>query len=266
MNTREYKSFDRVADVYDETRSLPDDAERRLTSALHELVRGAAANPLVYEVGIGTGRVTIPLARLGVRIVGSDIAPKMLHVLRAKKTAIDVCLAESAFPPFRSGVFDAVLFAHVLHLVPDVPATLRASVRLLRGGGMIISGSDDPELGLRGQGDAAIQRVAREAAGIEMTSWRPYESALAALEKVLVEAGALESGTASVAWKARTTGRRHLERLARRDFSSAWLIPDEALPLIVAAATPVLDALYGGLDTTIEYDRSFTVRAWTIPG
>lgn len=98
-----------------------------------------------------------------------------------------------------------------------------------------------------------------------MTSWRPYEGALNTLERIVTERGEGGTRTASVSWTARTTARRHLERLARRDFSSAWLIPDDALPSIVARATPVLEELYGGMDATIEYERSFTVRAWEMP-
>ncbi len=154
----------------------------------------------------------------------------MLAVLRAKRTTIAACLAESAYPPFRASVFDVALFAHVLHLVPDVEATVRATIALIRPGGLLISGSDDREMGLRGQGDEAIQRVAREVAGIEMTSWRPYEGALNTLERIIAEPGGEEARTTSVGWTAMTTARRHLERLARRDFSSAWLIPDDALP------------------------------------
>jgi SAM-dependent methyltransferase len=262
----EYKSFDRVADVYDETRSMPAEAERELTDALYGFVEAIAPDVLLYEVGIGTGRVTVPLARRGVRVAGSDIAPKMLQVLRAKRMAIDACLAESAHPPFRAGAFDAVLFAHILHLVPNVDATVRASISVLRPVGRVISGSDDPEMGLRGQGDEAIQRVATEVAGIEMTGWRPYEGALGTLDRLLHEHQTTPTGTATVRWTARTTGRRHLERLTRRDFSSAWLITDDALPAVVASATPVLEELYNGLDTTIEYERSFTVRVWRLPG
>jgi ubiquinone/menaquinone biosynthesis C-methylase UbiE len=263
MSSVEYKSFDRVADVYDETRSMPEHAERELSAALFDILR-ATTDALLYEVGIGTGRITVPLARLGVRIVGSDIAPKMLAVLRSKHASIDACLAESARPPFRAGTFDAVLFAHILHLVPDVDATVRASIGLLKPSGLVISGTDRSREGVRERGDEAIQRVAKAVAGIEMTSWKPYAGALTTLDQFLREWQATPAGESTIRWTAQTTGRRHLERLARRDFSSAWMIPDDALPAVVAAATPVLEELYGGLDTTVEFERSFAVRAWRL--
>src|SRR5690606_39167723 len=44
----------------------------------------AAAGHPVLELGCGTGRVTIPVARAGVEVVGLDNAPAMLDVARRK--------------------------------------------------------------------------------------------------------------------------------------------------------------------------------------
>jgi hypothetical protein len=43
-----------------------------------------------------------------------------------------------------------------------------------------------------------------------------------------------------------------LDRLARKDYSSSWLIPDAALPAVIERVTPQLEKLYGGLDRDIE--------------
>src|SRR5262245_15543552 len=42
------------------------------------------AGPPVLEIGCGTGRILLPIAESGVRIVGLDRAPSMLAVLRQK--------------------------------------------------------------------------------------------------------------------------------------------------------------------------------------
>lgn len=74
-------SFDRAADFYDVTRALPTHIARKLTDAL--VVELAAANAThVLEVGIGTGRISRPLAERGVRVCGVDIALRMLARLR----------------------------------------------------------------------------------------------------------------------------------------------------------------------------------------
>jgi SAM-dependent methyltransferase len=49
----------------------------------------AAAGHAVLELGCGTGRVTVPIARAGVRITGLDASPAMLDVARAKAAGID---------------------------------------------------------------------------------------------------------------------------------------------------------------------------------
>jgi SAM-dependent methyltransferase len=69
---------DRIAEVYDErTRALdPTDA----VTTLARLARGGR----VLELGIGTGRIALPLAERGVRIEGIDASEAMVAKLREK--------------------------------------------------------------------------------------------------------------------------------------------------------------------------------------
>jgi SAM-dependent methyltransferase len=70
---------DRIADVYDElypAGSGVDDAVALLTDL--------AANGAVLELGIGTGRLAVPLAARGVRVTGVDASAAMAEKLRAK--------------------------------------------------------------------------------------------------------------------------------------------------------------------------------------
>ncbi len=170
----ELKSFDRVAHVYDQTRGLPPEAERAIADGIAAAL-GDAKNLL--EVGIGTGRMAAPLAARGVHVTGIDISAAMLAVLRGKRTDIDVILAEGARPPFRAGSFDAALFVHILHLVPDAQATVRAALRVVRPGGLLVSGADDwSREGVRDQADRIIREAVNEATGVEMSGWSvdPY--------------------------------------------------------------------------------------------
>jgi hypothetical protein len=57
-----------------------------------------------------------------------------------------------------------------------------------------------------------------------------------------------------------------IDRLARRDYSSAWLIPDEALAGIVEVVRPRIEALYGGSDVEVAYPRSFSVTVARLKG
>ena len=67
-------------------------------------------------------------------------------------------------------------------------------------------------------------------------------------------------------WTGRGQGRRMLERLARKDYSSSWLIPDEALPGVISRVTPELEVLYGGLDREQEWERALTVTVARLRG
>ena len=67
-----------IADVYDDLYPGCDD------QALDLLEELAAGGP-VLELGIGTGRVALPLTRRGVSVTGIDASPAMVEKLRAKR-------------------------------------------------------------------------------------------------------------------------------------------------------------------------------------
>jgi SAM-dependent methyltransferase len=84
---------DRIADVYDDwygERLLPDDAVAFLAPL--------AAGGRVLELGIGTGRVALPLAACGLDVSGVDASSRMVEKLRAKAggAAIPVVIGDFA--------------------------------------------------------------------------------------------------------------------------------------------------------------------------
>ena len=259
------KSFDRVAHCYDETRGMPPEAARRVSDAIARILRGVSPSPRLIEVGVGTGRMAVPLAEAGVRVTGIDISPNMLGVLREKRRDIDVMLAEASRPPLREAAFDAALFVHILHLVPDAEATLCATARLVRPGGVILFGFDQGRIGQREQADAIIAHAVEEIAHVPIPTRDAHDEARATTERVLGDLGASVSTTIVASWPERARGRTMIERLSRKDYSSSWLIPDAALPAVIDRVTPQLDALYGGLDREIEWTRTFQLLTGRLP-
>src|SRR6185437_15858711 len=83
---------ERVADVYDEWYKPVDTADE--VALLAELAAGGRA----LELGIGTGRVAVPLAAAGVEIHGIDASPAMVEQMRAKPggDAIPVTIGDMA--------------------------------------------------------------------------------------------------------------------------------------------------------------------------
>jgi SAM-dependent methyltransferase len=75
---------DLIADVYDEWHgALVDDDTPAAVAFLAELANGGR----VLELGVGTGRLAIPLAERGLEVVGVDVSAEMLKRLRAKPGA-----------------------------------------------------------------------------------------------------------------------------------------------------------------------------------
>ena len=67
---------DAFADVYDDWYRDISDVDATVGRALAELAAGAALP--VLELGVGTGRLAVPLAARGVDVVGIDASPAML--------------------------------------------------------------------------------------------------------------------------------------------------------------------------------------------
>lgn len=189
----------------------------------------------------------------------------MLALLRGKRADIDVMLAEASRPPLCDLAFDGALFFHVLHLVPDAEATIRATLRLVRAGGVLIEARDDRRPGIRDTADVIIREAARDAAGIEMADWTPYDRGTSLFERLTREAGATLEQRELAQWTSGSNARRIIDRLARRDYSSSWRITDEALPLVIERVTPRLAELYGGLDREVEHVRSVSMTVARLP-
>lgn len=81
---------DNVAEVYDQW--YPD-VEPETIPTLVELALGGRA----LELGIGTGRIAIPLSQAGIEVHGIDASPAMIARLRAKPGASDILVMEGNF-------------------------------------------------------------------------------------------------------------------------------------------------------------------------
>jgi SAM-dependent methyltransferase len=88
---------DRIADSYDAHYELPPGA----AAACVEFLAPLAGAGTALELGIGTGRVALPLAARGVEVHGVDASRKMVAKLRAKKGGrkIPVTIADFADVP-----------------------------------------------------------------------------------------------------------------------------------------------------------------------
>jgi len=148
--------FDRIADVYDDTRRALD--EETLDGMSGMLAKGNCHS--VLEIAVGTGRVSTPLIKRGYEITGVDISRRMMEKARGKGMA-NLLLADGGSIPFKDKTFDATLMAHVFHLLEDPFPLMREGARVSRVGVFVLlrKGGFRPWFGLWGGGNAPAEAI-----------------------------------------------------------------------------------------------------------
>jgi SAM-dependent methyltransferase len=134
-------SYDAIARLYDPwSRSVTEDVGFYVSEARR-------AVPPVVELGVGTGRIAVPIAAEGIPVIGVDSSPGMLDVCREQAETVgvaelvDLRLGDLRSPPVPERV-ELVLcpFRSYLHLRTDRERleALRAARELLVDGGRLI--------------------------------------------------------------------------------------------------------------------------------
>jgi SAM-dependent methyltransferase len=246
---------------------MPPDVTAAVADGIAAILREVAAAPRIIEIGIGTGRIAVPLAERGVRVTGIDISPAMVAVLRSKRQDIDVMFAEAAHPPLRDGVFDAALFVHILHLVPDRVATVAAALKLVRRGGLMLMSGD---YFVPSPFHEEMERIAHasvlEAAGVDLPKFRATQDSVdEAFSAAIESAGGRVEEVELARYMATNTARREYDRMASMNYSSTWLIPPERIPDVLKVYGPRLEASFGGFDVEVPYERVVRVAVGRLP-
>jgi SAM-dependent methyltransferase len=212
-------SYDAIAELYDPwSASVVEDVAFYLEEARR------AGGP-VLELGVGTGRIAVPIAADGIRVIGVDSSRGMLDVC-ARRAALagvelDLLIGDLREPPVREHVPLVICpFRSLLHLQTDEDRRrgLEAVRRLLVPGGRFVfdvfaPGADDIE--------ATQDRwLERESGIFERAVWDTDERTL----------------TLTVRGKGRET-----------TMALAWLSPKEWRGLLEAGGFEV-EACYGWFD------------------
>ncbi len=141
--------YDRWAAVYDGDGNPLVVLEERVTPALLGDVRGLR----VADIGCGTGRHALRLAREGAMVTGVDFSAGMLDAARAKPGAEGVRWVPhdlSMRLPFGDGEFDRVVCALVLDHIERVGEFLGELGRVCTPQGFILATVMHPAMMLRG--------------------------------------------------------------------------------------------------------------------
>ena len=142
--------YDRAAPGWSRTLDrlgYPGAYETLLRRVLNEqALEVAGARPHVLDCGVGTGALSCALARVlptSFKLDAIDISPRMLERASGslRDTDLEVTLRHGDVRelPYRSGVFDLVMTAHVLEHLVDPSVALKEMVRVLKPGGLLIA-------------------------------------------------------------------------------------------------------------------------------
>jgi SAM-dependent methyltransferase len=134
-------AYDAIAALYDPwSRSVTEDVDFYIAQARK------ARGPVV-ELGVGTGRIAVPVAKAGVRVIGVDDSEGMLELCRARaeetgvSDLLELRLGDLRRPPVQETVrLVTCPFRALLHLRSDAERldALRAVYRLLEPGGRFV--------------------------------------------------------------------------------------------------------------------------------
>jgi len=133
--------YDRIAGFYDPwSRSVVEDVEFYVDHAL-------ASDGPVVELAVGTGRIAVPIAQAGVRVIGVDSSPGMLAVARSAaddagvSDLVDLRVGDLREPPVSERVPLVICpFRSLLHMTTEDEKlrALRAAHGLLEPGGRFV--------------------------------------------------------------------------------------------------------------------------------
>ncbi len=188
--------YDAIARLYDPwSRSVSEDVPFYVEEA--RLARGA-----VVELGVGTGRIAIPVAAEGVSVIGVDSSAGMLQVCREQAALagvshlLDLRLGDLRRPPVEERV-ELVLcpFRAYLHLADDAQRleALRAARQLLVPGGRLVFDVFAP--GARDIAETNGRWLEREPGIFERADWDEELRTL-----TLSVRGPQGEGTMTLAW------------------------------------------------------------------
>jgi len=250
-------SFDQVAHAYDATRGYPDDVARKIVLAIENAAHATAQTRFI-EVGVGTGRIALPLASLGHIYTGVDISEKMVAQLQEKllsaswqlptqdwgalpdedkkrpvvvqryvqsipPASLRLVMSDITRLPFRNASFDIAIAVHIFHLVDGWQRAVQEIVRVLRPGGALLHCWDE-------HGKSDVQSISEEwhriLQSLGVKGRRPGASSVHLVTEWLRERNLQTQRIEAVTWERSVTPRQILENITHRLWSNTWSIPD----------------------------------------
>lgn len=252
----------RVAYAYDRLRAHPPEVAGQIATAMASALQTRGEEAVFLELGVGTGRIALPLIARGYRYIALDHDPAMLEVFRQKAAGVmrkvQVLEADARKVPLPDESVHAVVVVHLWHLLPDWPKALAEALRVLKPGGVLLEGWDrvvsEEEWTLQERWRALV-----EAEGFPVERGL-HQRRLQEVEGALKRLG-LKPKTRQVAfWREERTPRESLEALQERLYSFTQRVPQEAHERAMVQLWAWAEAAFGDLDRPFPVEKSFHLR------
>ncbi|MFN2594407.1 MAG: class I SAM-dependent methyltransferase [Actinomycetota bacterium] len=251
-------SFDRAAKYYDATRSLPD---RQMRELVELLIREIGSGP-VLEVGVGTGRIAVPLMQRGVEIFGLDISVEMIGRMLRKSFDHDllhVALADATRLPFADNTFPIALGVHVLHLIPAWREVCEEVARVLRPQGTFF-------VDYGGWGGVVWEAIQMHFVKItDLERPRPGAASPQEVEAHMAALGATAHKLPSISTPSTSTYSELLDRIRDGMYSFTWTLDENARARGADETRRWAEQTYGDLDAPRDMEWVISITAYQMP-
>jgi SAM-dependent methyltransferase len=215
---------DRVADIYDRMAAeLPDPVD-----CVERLAELAGPGPAL-ELGIGTGRVALPLAARGVEVHGIDASAAMVERLRAKPggEAIPVVLDDFAGVPVEGSFRLVFVVFNTFFALPTQDDQVRCfaavAERLAPGGAFAMEGFVPDPTRHAGGHSVVVRHLGLDVARLDLALHDPVAQRVDFQNLLLTADGArLVPGVLRYAWPAELDLMARLAGLRLRERWGGW--------------------------------------------
>lgn len=230
MTTTNYSdmSFRAIAERYNAINIIPTEAQAHIGAAIAALAFDGGP---ILDMGCGAGRIALPIARAGGRVIGIDLEGAMLAQAAAQAIGIDragFIHGDVTHLPFASTTFAVVLSINVLHLVPAWQAALAEAARVLRPGGLFVQGRDwlDPE-SCAGRLRAKLRDVVMGLApGLRPTAAASPQ----VMARVLSDmGGSHDPEIVAASWSIDVSPATIVDQMEQRTHNETWMLDDALL-------------------------------------
>jgi SAM-dependent methyltransferase len=248
--------FDQAASYYDKTRALAPEATAELHRQLFEEVRDRRC----LEIGVGTGRVALPLHDEGVDLVGIDISTQMLERLIANaggSAPFPLLLADATRMPFPDAAFGAAYASWVLHLISSWRDVIAEFARVVASGPVVI-GAGNWRQSLANE----IKLRFRDEAGL--TDWPRGPKDWDELDAEFARHGANPRSLPSVSETTTGTLEDEIQMLEDGIFSVSWGVDEATRKRAADALRRWAEERFGSLTEPRTFDHTHEWRVYEL--